>query len=84
MRNAHGLAKRTNVAAMIDELRPPPESVNYTFERHVNDLIACVQNATADKHHSAAVRAVELLGKLQGYYVDRSQVQVQTMVILDD
>ena len=84
-RKAHELSVNGKVTAKIDELRQPAMiSFRYSVEQHMQELFDAAAAATEAGHHSAAVRAIELLGKVSGYYVDRSQVQVAHLVVLDD
>ncbi len=83
-RKAHEESKHPKIQARVDQLRKPSlEKVSYTFEQHMADLKAAAKAATEAGQHSAAVRAIELLGKVSGFYTNQVAV-TQHLVVLDD
>ncbi len=81
---ASELAAKKKIKARVEQLRKPSlEKVSYTFEQHMADLKAAAKAALEAGQHSAAVRAIELLGKVSGFYTNQVAV-TQMMVVLDD
>ncbi len=68
-RKAHAEAQHPKILARVAELRKPViDKAEYTIETHIQDLLAASQAASEAGQYSAAVRAIELMGKVSGFY----------------
>lgn len=82
---ASKLSKNPKVAQRIEELRKPAlEAIKYTVEQHFADLNAMKELATTKEQLSVAMKALENMGKLYQFYVEKKQVEDITPPIIKD
>ncbi|MBO7713912.1 MAG: terminase small subunit [Methanobrevibacter sp.] len=74
---AHDTLKNPNVALRIEELRKKQiEEINYTIKDNFNELDIGAKAAMSEGNFSAYVKAIELKGKLLGFYTEKKEVDV--------
>lgn len=73
--NASKLMADANIAQRVEELRKPiAQKAMVTLESHIAELKKLAKLATEEGQLSAAIKAVELCGKVSGLYVEKSQI----------
>lgn len=75
--SAHSIASenlnKPEIAAEIRKLRQRmSEKLDTSAEKVINDIAHVAEQAAAEGNHSAALKGLELLGKVNGVFVERS------------
>ena len=74
---AQKVLKKPNVSLAIAERRKQQtEEINYTIKDNFNELDIGAKAAMSEGNFSAYVKAIELKGKLLGFYTERKEVDV--------
>ena len=74
---AQKVLKKPNVSLAIAERRKEQqEEINYTIKDNFNELDIGAKAAMSEGNFSAYVKAIELKGKLLGFYTERKEVDV--------
>lgn len=79
---ANKTLKVPNVCLQIDERRKQQqEQINYTVRDNFNELDIGAKAAISEGNFSAYVKAIELKGKLLGFYTEKKEVDVGVKAI---
>ena len=74
---AQKVLKKPNVSLAIAERRKEQqEEINYTIKDNFNELDIGAKAAMSEGNFSAYVKAIELKGKLLGFYTEKKEVDV--------
>ena len=74
---AQKVLKKPNVSLAIAERRKQQtEEINYTIKDNFNELDIGAKAAMSEGNFSAYVKAIELKGKLLGFYTEKKEVDV--------
>ena len=74
---AQKVLKNPNVSLAIAERRKQQtEEINYTIKDNFNELDIGAKAAMSEGNFSAYVKAIELKGKLLGFYTEKKEVDV--------
>ena len=81
--NAQKLLADTNIALTIDEIRKEQQKeINYTVQDNFNELDIGAKAAMSEGNLSAYIKAIELKGKLLGFFTDKKDVEVKSAGIV--
>lgn len=69
--------KNTNISLAIEEKRKQrEEEINYTVKDNFNELDIGAKAAMSEGNFQAYIKAIELKGKLLGFYTDKKEIDV--------
>ena len=75
--NAQKLLADTNISLTIDTIRKEQQKqINYTVEDNFKELDIGAKAAMSEGNFSAYIKAIELKGKLLGFYTDKKEIDV--------
>ncbi len=73
--NAYKLTQNNEISTRIEALRLPiAERLGMGLENYIKDLLAMRDNANASEDLNPAIKAHELVGKVLGYYVNKTEL----------